>query len=223
LIEEGVIDMALSEENNVTVETTPLKPIKKQKVLIADDDQATRMMLKVAITQWGYEVCEASNGAEAWEMIKIKDGPRLLILDWLMPEMDGIALCSRIKQELSFHPYIILLTQLAGVANIIKALEAGADEFLTKPFNMAELRSRLAVGSRIVEYEKSITEKNKLLEMYAEDAKTLTTLVLEISQDVYSLFTKKEFVEGNNSVLNEKVKDLQKKIEDINTVIKKIQ
>ena len=144
------------------------------KVLIADDDPPTRILLRAAISQWGYEVLEASNGEEAWELLKEKNAPRLLILDWLMPKLDGITLCERIKTEKPLPPYIILLTQVTGTTNIIKGLEAGADEFLSKPFNMAELRSRLSVGARIIRFENTLAEQNKKMQAYASDMDALS-------------------------------------------------
>src|SRR5438105_1108943 len=101
------------------------------KVLVADDDLPTRMLLRAAIQQWGYTVIEASDGEEAWKLLNDEDSPNLLVVDWLMPKLDGVALCQRIKDKLPYNPYIILLTQVTGTSNIIKALEAGADEFLT--------------------------------------------------------------------------------------------
>jgi DNA-binding response OmpR family regulator len=139
----------------------------KIKVLIADDDPPTRILLKAAISQWGYEVIEASNGEEAWETLSQASPPQLLILDWLMPKLDGISLCARIKKEHIPHTYTILLTQVTGTTNIIKGLEAGADEFLSKPFNMAELRSRLSVGARIIKFENALAEQNKAANEYA--------------------------------------------------------
>ena len=147
----------------------------KLQVLIADDDPPTRVLLRAAIAQWGFEVIEAKDGAEAWALLQTANAPRLLILDWLMPKLDGIDLCQRIKQQpaLNYPPYIILLTQVAGTANIIKGLEAGADEFLTKPFNMAELRSRLSVGMRIVRFENELTAQNQRLQQYAHSVEVL--------------------------------------------------
>jgi DNA-binding response OmpR family regulator len=145
---------------------TPDTQVKKPsliKVLIADDDPPTRVLLRAAISQWGYQVIEASNGEEAWDLLQQEDAPRLIILDWLMPKIDGIDLCRRIKKSLAYHPYVILLTQVAGTSNIIKGLEAGADEFLSKPFNMAELRSRLSVASRIIHFEIEMREHNAQL------------------------------------------------------------
>jgi DNA-binding response OmpR family regulator len=139
--------MELSDTPEAQEKKPPLK------VLIADDDHPTRVLLRAAISQWGYQVIEAQNGEEAWDLLQQADAPRLIILDWLMPKIDGIDLCRRIKKSLEYHPYVILLTQVAGTSNIIKGLEAGADEFLSKPFNMAELRSRLSVASRIINFE----------------------------------------------------------------------
>lgn len=144
------------------------------KVLIADDDLPTRMLLCAAISQWGYEVIEASDGQQAWEILQQKQPPMLLVLDWLMPKLDGVELSARIKQELDFHPYIILLTQLTGTSNIIKALEAGADEFLTKPFNMNELRSRLAVGAKIINYKNKLDEQSEELKKCEQNVETMT-------------------------------------------------
>ncbi len=153
-----------------------LPPTDVIKVLIADDDPPTRILLRAAISQWGYEVVEASNGEEAWEMLQQPNPPRLLILDWLMPKLDGISLCERIKHEQLIHPYTILLTQVTGTTNIIKGLEAGADEFLSKPFNMAELRSRLSVGARIIRFENVLAEQNTKVENYASQVEGLAKL-----------------------------------------------
>jgi DNA-binding response OmpR family regulator len=176
--------------------------IEMLKVLIADDDPPTRVLLRAAISQWGYTVVEARDGEEAWELLQAVDAPRLLILDWLMPRLDGIDLCRRLKLDNIFRPYIILLTQQAGTANIIKGLEAGADEFLSKPFNMAELRSRLSVGTRIIRFDVQLSEQNRKLQNYAQSMEalaqerarqlvqhtdmlvTLGTLVLSISQEI---------------------------------------
>jgi CheY-like chemotaxis protein len=134
----------------------------KPKILVADDDNPTRMLLRAAITQWNYPVIEATDGEEAWGIVNNPSPPRILIIDWLMPKIDGITLCQKIKSQMTVSPYIILLTQLSGVTNVIKAIEAGADEFLTKPFNHAELRTRLLAGHRIISYEEKISEIMKL-------------------------------------------------------------
>lgn len=133
------------------------------RVLIADDDPPTRMILRAAISQWGYTIQEAINGEDAWKILAEPNPPQLLILDWLMPKLDGITLCARIRKELNFHPYIILLTQVTGTANIVKGLEAGADEFLSKPFNTAELKSRLSVGARIIKLTEEVAKYKQFM------------------------------------------------------------
>lgn len=153
--------------------------IQQIKVLIADDDPPTRILLRAAISQWGYTVVEASNGEEAWDILHQPDPPRLLILDWLMPKLDGITLCARIKQEQLLRTYTILLTQVTGTTNIIKGLEAGADEFLSKPFNMAELRSRLSVGTKIIKFENVLAEQSKKVEKYNMTLKNLSQALSE--------------------------------------------
>jgi DNA-binding response OmpR family regulator len=151
------------------------------KVLIADDDPPTRILLRAAISQWGYEVIEAKDGGEAWQILETDNAPKLLILDWLMPVLNGIDLCTRIKQELPFRPYIILLTQISGTENIIRGLEAGADQFLSKPFNMHELRSRLAVGRRIVDYENQLADQQQKIKEYSYSLEILCTYILLLS------------------------------------------
>ncbi len=136
------------------------------KVLVADDDEATRILLRAALSQWGYHHVEATNGEEAWDVLRQSDPPRILILDWIMPKLDGVALCKRILQELNFRPYIIFLTRMAGSENVLQGLEAGADEFLLKPFDLAELRIRIFAGQRIVKYRTQLAEQNVELQNY---------------------------------------------------------
>lgn len=148
------------------------------KVLIADDDSSMRNLLRTAVTQWGYQVIEASNGEEAWEIMQQADPPWLLIIDWKMPKLDGIALCERIRKNLSFHPYVIFLTQMSGTTNILKGFEAGADEFLLKPVNFTELRTRVFAGERIISCLKMIDEQNKQIQSLHSYIKTLEAVIL---------------------------------------------
>lgn len=145
------------------------------KVLIADDDEATRILLRMALMQWGYHVVEARDGEEAWKILQEKDPPQLLTLDWLMPKLDGISLCKRIDTELSIRPYIIFLTRMGGTENVIQGLEAGADEFIMKPFDLTELRIRIFAGERIIKYRQQIAEYHKQLREYAANMKELAS------------------------------------------------
>lgn len=187
------------------------------KILIADDDQPTRILLRAAISQWGYEVVEAKDGEEAWSILQDPDAPRLMILDWLMPKLDGIALCERIKQESTYHPYIILLTQVSGTTNIVKGLEAGADEFLSKPFNMAELRSRLSVGARIVRFEVSLAQQNKQLQEYVLYLKGLSDTVMQLVKKSDDMLTSHQFTEAtnNNDVTAKKFEEIQSELKKL--------
>jgi DNA-binding response OmpR family regulator len=182
--------------------------VKTLSVLVADDDPPTRALLKAGIARWGYHVIEATDGEAAWEILQKSNAPDLIILDWMMPKLDGIGLCQRIQEKLSHKPYIILLTQIAGTQNIIKGLEAGADEFLSKPFNMAELRSRLSVGAKIIISQKKM--KN-----YVERVNKLILDMSHISLQISAM------LEKSNSSLE--VKDLLvnlQQITDLNSALK---
>ena len=177
-----------------------LHPIK---VLVADDDAPTRILLRAAVSQWGYEVVEASDGEEAWTLLQQPDIPQLMIIDWLMPKLDGIDLCRRIKNELKELPYIILLTQLSGTTNIVKGLEAGANEFLSKPFNMAELQSRLSVGARIVRYKERLAASNVRLRSYSAQVDEIASNMLALTKEIEGVMA------ANGSEQQEKLKQLQ--------------
>jgi DNA-binding response OmpR family regulator len=185
------------------------------KVLVADDDAPTRILLRAAISQWGYEVIEAKDGEHAWELLHTGEPARLLILDWLMPKLDGISLCERIKKEFTSQPYtyIILLTQLSGTTNIVKGLEAGADEFLSKPFNMAELRSRLFVGARIVTYERQIALQEDKLKKCISQQQTNNAFVNELETSCTKLLNHSQATNSDATVITEMNK-LLKLIED---------
>lgn len=190
--------------------------LKKLRVLIADDDAPTRILLRAAISQWGYEVVEAKDGEEAWNILQQPDQPKLLILDWLMPKLDGITICERTRNELDFHPYIILLTQVTGTTNIIKGLEAGADEFLSKPFNMAELRSRLSTGARLITYKLELKEQNSALQSYLLKLQALCVPALEQATQITNAM--------NQSGIDSSVaKNLQANLENMSSVLRNLQ
>ncbi|MBU0767802.1 MAG: diguanylate cyclase [Proteobacteria bacterium] len=129
------------------------------KVLIAEDDPISRRVLEANLLEWGYEVMVASDGGEAWEIIQQPESPNLIISDWMMPRMDGLALCREIRNmEKSEYIYFIILTTKGEKKNIIEGLEAGADDFLTKPFNREELKYRIRIGERIINLERRIME-----------------------------------------------------------------
>src|SRR6185369_5985133 len=123
------------------------------KVLIAEDDQDSRELLSWILQKLGYQVVAASNGKEAWESFR-KGRFRIVISDVLMPEMDGLELCRKIRlHKQSKYTYIIIITALIGKKDYLEGMEAGADDFVTKPFDADELKARLRVAERIISFQ----------------------------------------------------------------------
>jgi sigma-B regulation protein RsbU (phosphoserine phosphatase) len=151
---------------------------KGMSVLIADDHPVSRRVLGSMLTKWGYEVHLADDGAEAYRMLQKEDAPPLVLLDWMMPEMDGIEVCEKLRQEPYPVPtYVILLTSKGGTENAVTGLGAGADDYLTKPFDPRELRARLQVGERVIELQRSLAERVKELEKALVHVKKLQGLL----------------------------------------------
>jgi len=133
-------------------------------ILIAEDDFTSRAVLVAVLKKQGYEVVATVNGAEAWKVMQQPDAPKLAILAWMMPEMDGIEVCRRIRtQEIDHPPYLILLTSKDEKANIITGLEAGADDYLVKPYDPGELGARVRVGLRMIEMQAALIESREAL------------------------------------------------------------
>ncbi len=138
------------------------------KVLIADDENISRRKLEKFLEDLGYRVISCKGGLEAWDVIQSEDAPNLLILDWMMPGLDGMEICRKVR-ELAREPYtyILLLTSRGEQEDIVKGMEAGADDYITKPFNQNELKARLAAGKRIVELNEDLLIMRKNLERQA--------------------------------------------------------
>jgi len=148
------------------------------KVLIAEDDVVSRRMLQVFLMRWGYQVVMATDGAEAWRVLESSDAPRLAIVDWMMPVMDGIEICRREREAQRALPaYIILLTARGANEDIVKGLDAGADDYVTKPFNREELRARVRVGVRILELQSNLAGRVGELERAMAGVKQLQGLL----------------------------------------------
>lgn len=127
------------------------------KVLIADDDALSRKILQDCLSEWGYDIVMANNGNEAWSILGKIDRPNMAVLDWMMPGMDGVEICRRLRSlNLPNYVYVILLTARSKREDVINGLESGADDYIIKPFNHEELRSRLKIGQRIIELEHRI-------------------------------------------------------------------
>src|SRR3984885_2859781 len=124
------------------------------KVLVADDDPVSRRLLQIALSNSGYRVALASDGEEAIDALHGPDWPRVAILDWMMPRLDGVEVCRAIR-KLPQEPYIyvILLTIKGQQEEIVQGLEAGANDYVTKPFDLQELQARVRAGKRILELQ----------------------------------------------------------------------
>ncbi|MCD6336545.1 MAG: response regulator [Candidatus Latescibacterota bacterium] len=135
------------------------------KILIAEDDMTSRRMLETRLVKWGYEVVATSDGNQAREALQGEDAPQLAILDWMMPGLDGVEVCRRVRElEGESHIYIILLTAKDRKEDLVAGLDAGADDYLTKPFKREEMRARLQVGIRTVDLQNRLAEHIKSLE-----------------------------------------------------------
>src|SRR3954452_22218337 len=124
------------------------------KVLIADDSATSRALLRSVLTGWGYEVVTAKDGGEAWERLSQPDAPSLVILDWVMPIMTGPEVCHKVRETLREpYTYILLLTSKGSKTETVEGLNAGADDYVVKPFDEHELQVRLRAGKRIVDLQ----------------------------------------------------------------------
>ncbi len=127
------------------------------RVLIADDDPTALLLLESALEEWGYEVVSARDGTEAWDILCRADAPSLAILDWMMPGLDGVEICRKVRHRSEpFYVYLILLTGKARNQDIVLGMDSGADDYVSKPFEEQELRVRLRAGRRIVELQDAL-------------------------------------------------------------------
>ena len=139
------------------------------RILIAEDDVTTRLMLSGILNELGFAVCEAANGHEAWEHFAGAEAAPLAIIDWVMPGMSGPELCRKVKARARKEPpYIIMLTSKSERQDVVHGLDSGADDFMVKPCDIDELRARIAVGSRIVNLQHELCEANERLEQRVE-------------------------------------------------------
>jgi CheY-like chemotaxis protein len=133
------------------------------KILIAEDDRVARLLLKSTLESFGHQVVETDNGATAWERYSAEH-PRLLIVDWMMPQLDGLELCRAIRAEQRpMYTYIIMLTVLGGKGCYLRAMDAGADDFIRKPLDKDELAARVRVAERILGLYSEVKQLESLL------------------------------------------------------------
>jgi two-component system cell cycle response regulator len=138
------------------------------RILIAEDDTVTRKLLEAHLAKWGHEVVVCSDGAQAWQVLCGEDPPKLVVLDWMMPEMDGVTLCSEIRKlEKQPYTYVILLTSKSLKEDVVAGLEAGADDYIIKPFDVHELKVRIRAGTRIVRLQEDLISALRASEFQA--------------------------------------------------------
>jgi two-component system, cell cycle response regulator len=160
---------ALSVENSKVGESC-------KRVLVAEDDVMFRKILQSWLQGWAYQVALAEDGTKAWDILQEENPPKLLILDWVMPGIDGTELCRRIRdRQRGPYQYILLVTAKDAKQDVVRGLDAGADDYLTKPFDRTELRARLRVGRRILTLQDDLIRAREELRFRATHD-VLTTL-----------------------------------------------
>ncbi len=148
------------------------------KILIADDDPSTRFLMQIILSKWGYDVVIAEDGDEACRILESKESPSLAILDWMMPGMSGIDVIKRVRQTYrGKHFYILLLTARDRKEDVVTGLQAGADDYITKPIDKDVLRARIQVGDRIVHLQMDLAKRVKQLKEALNNVKRLQGLL----------------------------------------------
>jgi diguanylate cyclase (GGDEF)-like protein len=170
------------------------------KLLIAEDDKTSRLILRSVCSKWGYDVVCVEDGQAAWEVMQADDTPQLLIIDWEMPRMNGIELCQLISEKFTKKPpYIILLTSRTETQDIVEGLKAGANDYIAKPFNNDELKVRISVGRRMIELQDTLNDTLKQLTALASI--DVLTGLLNRRAIMESLTKEIRRVERNNHIL----------------------
>ena len=141
---------------------------KLDSVLIAEDDPIFRRVLQSWFQKWQYQVTAVGNGSDAWQVLQKEDAPLLAVLDWMMPGMDGIELCRKIRsRSQGRYRYVLLLTARDDQQDVVTGLNAGADDYLTKPFDADELRARVRAGRRILDLQQALLDARDALQFEA--------------------------------------------------------
>lgn len=148
------------------------------RVLIAEDDPVSCLVLERTLRGWNYEVVVTRSGTEAWDALRADDAPRLAVLDWMMPGLEGPEVCRRLRALSRPIPtYVVLLTARGQTDDVVAGLESGADDYVTKPFERQELRSRLRVGERVLALQEGLAERVRELEDALGQVKELKGLL----------------------------------------------
>jgi len=179
------------------------------KILIADDDSVSRHFLQYYLQKWGYDVTAAQDGAEAWRIFENSSFP-MVITDWMMPELDGAGLLRRIRaSQRPGYVYAILLSARSQKEDLVEGMEAGADDFLTKPFDRDELRVRLRAGERIIRLEHHLRETQAAL-IQSEQLASLGRLAAGVAHEINNPIS---YVMNNIAVLRRDVQNALRMLE----------
>lgn len=192
------------------------------KILIAEDNMTTRRILETILVKWNYDVISACDGNEAWEKLQEKDPPKLIILDWMMPGINGVEICRRLRRPDAVEPmYIILLTARDEKNDIVEGLGAGADDYIAKPFDKEELRARIDVGRRVVELQTALLEKEKLQVIFEMTG----AICHELSQPMQAISGNSELMLMNiqkDNPLYQNVKTIKDQVDRMGDITRKL-
>ena len=161
-------DLEISDRPKATELTTgpAVARFAKMPIVIAEDDLVSRTLMSSLMEKWGFKAVITQDGHEAMAALRAEQGPALAILDWMMPGMDGLQVCRRVRERKKMV-YVIMLTSLGAKESIVEGLHAGADDYLSKPFDKNELLARIQVGLRILELHAALAARVKELEQAA--------------------------------------------------------
>jgi len=148
------------------------------RVVIAEDDRVTGEILARTLQRWNYQTTLVGDGADAWERLSAATEPTLAILDWMMPGMDGPDVCRRVRADLPLaNMYLLLVTARESRGDVVAGLDAGADDYIIKPFDPEELRARVAVGARVLGLQQKLAERVNELQVALSNVKQLRGLL----------------------------------------------
>ncbi len=150
-----------------------IKPRPLGRVVVAEDDPVSRELICALLLKWGFEVTITHDGNEALEALRAAQGPIMAVLDWMMPGKDGVEVCRRVRTMEDKLVYILLLTARTAKEQVVEGLQAGADDYLTKPFNKEELHARLKAGLRVLSLQSTLADRITELEKVAEENRAL--------------------------------------------------
>jgi sigma-B regulation protein RsbU (phosphoserine phosphatase) len=200
------------------------------RALVADDDRVAAEMLSRTLGRWEFAVTVVADGAEAWSHLQAASAPTLAILDWMMPHLDGAEVCRRVRKELPLaNMYLILLTSLESRKDVVAGLDAGADDYVIKPFDPEELRARVQVGVRVVRLQERLADRVAALQAALTNVKQLHGLLPicayckrirgddQYWQQVEAYITERSEAQFSHGICPNCYADLEKQIESYRT------